>query len=128
MIPKNGHAAIQYVSCLLNYKETGDEAIYKRFTSLDTFSGAFDKGCVHIVNERKPGSDNFERIFFLRDPLKRFISGWLFTCKRYRFPVLSLNRYKGATWHSRKNRIEIIAQCTRENEFLLRMTVLIRVY
>lgn len=83
MIQKNGHAAIQYVSCLLTYKEYEIDKQYRRLESMAIFAGAFDNLCQFTVIRKKPGSANFKRVVFIRDPLERFISGWLFLCKRY---------------------------------------------
>jgi hypothetical protein len=82
LIMKNGHSVLRFVSCLLTIAESGDETAFDKFDSMLTFRGAFSKDCNRRVAKKKSNSSNFEKIVFIRDPIDRFVSGWLFLCQR----------------------------------------------
>uniref|UniRef100_A0A914VJP1 Sulfotransferase n=1 Tax=Plectus sambesii TaxID=2011161 RepID=A0A914VJP1_9BILA len=80
---KNGHAAIQYVSCLLAAVQSGDHQAENFLLSHSTYVGAFSPICANSISIWASENDTYKKFVFLRDPLERFISGWLFICKRH---------------------------------------------
>uniref|UniRef100_A0A914V6V1 Sulfotransferase n=1 Tax=Plectus sambesii TaxID=2011161 RepID=A0A914V6V1_9BILA len=82
MIAKNGHTAIQYVSCLLAAVQSGNRRAQKWMLSKSTFKAAYSPTCNELNSIWGRDDDNYKKIVFVRDPLERFVSGWLFVCRR----------------------------------------------
>uniref|UniRef100_A0A914UW70 Sulfotransferase n=1 Tax=Plectus sambesii TaxID=2011161 RepID=A0A914UW70_9BILA len=82
MISKNGHSVIQYVSCLLAAVQSGNLEVQNWLLSQSTYIGAFSPSCRGIRSIWGRDEDAYKKFVFLRDPLDRFVSGWLFVCHR----------------------------------------------
>ena len=84
LIPKNGHSVVRFVNCLLAISERSDGGrSYSSFNAQSTFKGAFSRKCNSVINSRKrKRMRGLQKVVFIRDPLERFVSGWLFLCKR----------------------------------------------
>lgn len=82
LIMKNGHSVLRFVSCLLSLAESKDKKTFEKFDSMLTFKAAFARDCNRVISKRKPNSANYNKIVFVREPVDRFVSGYLFLCKR----------------------------------------------
>ncbi len=82
LIAKNGHSAIQYVSCLLAAVQKNDYETQEHLRSVSPFLGAFSAPCELLRPVWAQENQASKKFAFIRDPLERFVSGWLFVCMR----------------------------------------------
>jgi hypothetical protein len=86
LITKNGNSVLRYASCLLSIAEKGNRTAYDLLNLQETHRGAFTEQCNHLLlSARWDFTKVYEKVAFIRDPLERFISGYLFVCKRLCF-------------------------------------------
>uniref|UniRef100_A0A914VJT4 Sulfotransferase n=1 Tax=Plectus sambesii TaxID=2011161 RepID=A0A914VJT4_9BILA len=80
LIQKNGLATIRYVGCSLALLEKGYVQEYSEFSKLSSYEAAFNNTCLNFTTFKD--RDGYEKLVFIRDPLERFVSGWMYLCKR----------------------------------------------
>lgn len=89
LITKNGNSVFRYASCLLKTAENGNKTAFELVHRQETHRGAHTAECNKLLTGGWDFTKRYKTVAFIRDPLERFISGYLFVCKRYVIHELS---------------------------------------